>query len=44
MGRFVVNASAVLHLVARNDLDWRPRRESFVAEAEPLFSVWHAAR
>jgi len=28
----------------RNDLDWRPRHESFVAEAAPLFSVWHAAQ
>ena len=29
---------------ARNDLDWRPRHESFVAEAGPLFSAWHAAQ
>jgi nucleoside-diphosphate-sugar epimerase len=29
---------------ARNDLDWRPRHESFVAEAGPLFAVWHAAQ
>jgi nucleoside-diphosphate-sugar epimerase len=29
---------------ARNDLDWRPRHESFVAEAEPLFKAWKAAR
>jgi len=29
---------------ARNDLDWRPRHESFVAEASPLFSAWHAAQ
>jgi nucleoside-diphosphate-sugar epimerase len=29
---------------ARNDLDWRPRHESFVAEAEPLFKLWHSAQ
>jgi nucleoside-diphosphate-sugar epimerase len=29
---------------ARNDLDWRPRHESFAAEAGPLFSLWHAAQ
>ena len=29
---------------ARNDLDWRPRHESFVAEASPLFAAWHAAQ
>jgi len=29
---------------ARNDLDWRPRHESFLAEAGPLFNVWHSAR
>jgi nucleoside-diphosphate-sugar epimerase len=29
---------------ARNDLDWRPRHESFVAEASPLFSAWHSAQ
>jgi nucleoside-diphosphate-sugar epimerase len=29
---------------ARNDLDWRPRHESFVAEAGQLFSLWHSAR
>jgi len=29
---------------ARNDLDWRPRHESFVAEAEPLFTLWHSAQ
>ncbi len=29
---------------ARNDLDWRPRHESFVAEAEQLFKTWHAAQ
>jgi len=29
---------------ARNDLDWRPRHESFVAEAEPLFKAWKAAQ
>jgi nucleoside-diphosphate-sugar epimerase len=29
---------------ARNDLDWRPRHESFVAEAPQLFAVWHAAQ
>jgi len=29
---------------ARNDLDWRPRHESFTGEAAQLFSVWHAAQ
>jgi len=29
---------------ARNDLDWRPRHESFAGEAEALFNVWHEAR
>jgi nucleoside-diphosphate-sugar epimerase len=29
---------------ARNDLDWRPRHESFAAEAGPLFSLWHSAQ
>jgi nucleoside-diphosphate-sugar epimerase len=29
---------------ARNDLDWRPRHESFTAEAPQLFAVWHAAQ
>jgi len=29
---------------ARNDLDWRPRHESFVAEAGSLFNVWHSAQ
>jgi nucleoside-diphosphate-sugar epimerase len=29
---------------ARNDLDWRPRHESFVAEAEPLFKLWQSAQ
>lgn len=29
---------------ARNDLDWRPRHESFIGEAAQLFSVWHAAQ
>jgi nucleoside-diphosphate-sugar epimerase len=29
---------------ARNDLDWRPRHESFVAEAPALFALWHAAQ
>ena len=29
---------------ARNDLDWRPRHESFAAEAPALFQLWHAAR
>jgi nucleoside-diphosphate-sugar epimerase len=29
---------------ARNDLDWRPRHESFVAEASPIFAAWHAAQ
>ncbi len=29
---------------ARNDLDWRPRHESFVAEADALFKAWKAAQ
>ena len=29
---------------ARNDLDWRPRHESFVAEAPALFKAWQAAQ
>lgn len=29
---------------ARNDLDWRPRHESFVAEADALFKTWQAAQ
>ena len=29
---------------ARNDLDWRPRHESFVAEADALFKAWQAAQ
>jgi nucleoside-diphosphate-sugar epimerase len=29
---------------ARNDLDWRPRHESFAAEAASLFNLWHSAR
>jgi nucleoside-diphosphate-sugar epimerase len=29
---------------ARNDLDWRPRHESFVAEADQLFKAWQAAQ
>ena len=29
---------------ARNDLEWRPRHESFVAEAAPLYGAWHSAR
>jgi nucleoside-diphosphate-sugar epimerase len=29
---------------ARNDLDWRPRHESFVAEAAQLFALWHSAQ
>jgi nucleoside-diphosphate-sugar epimerase len=29
---------------ARNELDWRPRHESFVAEAAQLFAAWRAAR
>jgi len=29
---------------ARNELDWRPRHESFVAEVTQLFNVWHAAQ
>jgi len=28
----------------RNDLDWRPRHESFAAEASALFKLWHDAR
>ncbi len=29
---------------ARNDLDWRPRHESFAAESELLFRTWQAAQ
>jgi nucleoside-diphosphate-sugar epimerase len=29
---------------ARNDLDWRPRHESFAAEADLLFKAWQAAQ
>jgi nucleoside-diphosphate-sugar epimerase len=29
---------------ARNDLDWRPRHESFVAEADALFKAWQASQ
>jgi nucleoside-diphosphate-sugar epimerase len=29
---------------ARNDLDWRPRHESFTAEADQLFKAWKAAQ
>ncbi len=29
---------------ARSELDWRPRHESFVAEAPVLFQQWHAAQ
>ncbi len=29
---------------ARNELDWRPRHESFAAEADQLFKTWHAAQ
>lgn len=29
---------------ARNDLDWRPRHESFAQEAELLFKTWQAAQ
>lgn len=29
---------------ARNELDWRPRHESFVAEAPILFEAWRAAQ
>jgi nucleoside-diphosphate-sugar epimerase len=29
---------------ARNELDWRPRHESFVAEAAQLFQAWRAAQ
>ncbi len=29
---------------ARNDLDWRPRHQSFAAEAPALFAAWHSAQ
>ena len=29
---------------ARNELDWRPRHESFAAEADALFKTWQAAQ
>jgi nucleoside-diphosphate-sugar epimerase len=29
---------------ARNDLDWRPRHESFTTEADQLFKAWQAAQ
>jgi len=29
---------------ARNDLDWRPRHESFTNEADALFKAWQAAQ
>ena len=29
---------------ARSELDWRPRHESFVAEAPMLFAQWHGAQ
>jgi len=29
---------------AKNDLDWRPRHESFVAEAKAAFDAWRAAQ
>jgi nucleoside-diphosphate-sugar epimerase len=29
---------------ARNDLDWRPRHESFTAEADQLFKAWQASQ
>jgi nucleoside-diphosphate-sugar epimerase len=29
---------------ARNDLDWRPRHESFAAESELLFKTWQSAQ
>jgi nucleoside-diphosphate-sugar epimerase len=29
---------------ARNDLDWRPRHESFAAEADQLFKAWQASQ
>jgi nucleoside-diphosphate-sugar epimerase len=29
---------------ARNDLDWRPRHESFVGEADALFKAWQASQ
>jgi nucleoside-diphosphate-sugar epimerase len=29
---------------ARNDLDWRPRHESFASEADPLFKTWQTAQ
>jgi nucleoside-diphosphate-sugar epimerase len=29
---------------ARTELDWRPRHEDFVAEAEKLYAEWHSAQ
>ena len=29
---------------ARTELDWRPRHEDFVAEADKLYAEWHAAQ
>jgi nucleoside-diphosphate-sugar epimerase len=29
---------------ARNDLDWRPRHESFTAEADQLFKAWQSSQ
>ena len=29
---------------ARNDLDWRPRHESFVVESAHFFALWHSAQ
>jgi nucleoside-diphosphate-sugar epimerase len=29
---------------ARNDLDWRPRHESFAAEADAIFKAWQSAQ
>ncbi len=29
---------------AENDLDWRPRHEGFIADADELFKVWRAAQ
>jgi hypothetical protein len=29
---------------ARNDLDWRPRHESFAAEADAIFRAWQSAQ
>ena len=29
---------------ARNELDWRPRHEDFIAEVSQLFAEWQAAQ